>query len=163
MEWSLKDPQTSASLCHTFLTEWISVDRGAPPEVRAAWDEYCGSAEFVKNVMREVLESGEEDLARKYAELSAASTEVSRGFNKKMRKLGSGESFQCPECGDLFLTTMVKWGAFLEHLKQNHPGATKPQRLECLVDVDQDGNVKPSGQKHNRFRRGGGFKPKRHQ
>ena len=74
--------------------------------------------------------------------------------------LSHGESFQCSECGDLFLTTMVKWGAFLEQVKENHPGAKKPQRSERLVDVD--GNVKPSGQKHNQFRRGGGFKRKRH-
>ena len=109
--------------------------------------------------MRAVLESGEEDLA-KYAELSAASKAVSREFNKKMRELEHGESFQCSECGDLFLTTMVKWGAFREQVKENHPGEKKPQRSECLVDVD--GNVKPPGQKHNEFRRGGGFKPKRH-
>ena len=55
---------------------------------------------------------------------------------------------------------MVKWGAFLEQVKENHPAAKKPQRSECLVDVY--GNVMPSGQKHNQFRRGGGFKPKRH-
>ena len=110
-------------------------------------------------MMREVLESGEEDVA-KYAEVFAASKAVGRELNKKMRELKHGESFQCSECGDLFLATMVKWGAFLEQVKENHPGAKKPQRSECLVDVD--GNVKPSGQKHNQFRCGGGFKPKRH-
>ena len=108
-------------------------NREAPPSIQKEFEDGAQSANFVQNVMRGVLESGEEELARKYAELSRSSSSTTQKFNRKMKKLAHGESFQCPECGELFSTVTVKWGAFLQHLRDNHPEAPKPQRSALLM------------------------------
>eukprot|EP00931_Biecheleriopsis_adriatica_P086013 TRINITY_DN60753_c0_g1_i1.p1 TRINITY_DN60753_c0_g1~~TRINITY_DN60753_c0_g1_i1.p1 ORF type:complete len:263 (+),score=40.53 TRINITY_DN60753_c0_g1_i1:39-827(+) len=64
---------------------------------------------------------------------------------KRQRKESYGESFQCPVCGELFKTVDVKWTDFLNHIAEMHPGASKPKRQACLVDVSHDGAVMPYG------------------
>ena len=128
-------------------------NREAPPSIQKEFEDGAQSANFVQNVMRGVLESGEEELARKYAELSRSSSSTTQKFNRKMKKLAHGESFQCPECGELFSTVTVKWGAFLQHLRDNHPEAPKPQRSALLM-LMRPSSATPSG----KFRRGGCFR-----
>lgn len=142
LAWSYKHPRSSATLSHALLSNWIKRNE-TPANVRAVFENGEKNSQFILNLMREVLESGEEDLARKFAELNGSSGITTQTFNKKMKKLARGESFQCPECGELFSTTMMKWGTFLDHIKTKHPDAPKPKRTACLVDVDQDGMVKP--------------------
>ena len=160
LAWSYKHPESSASLSHTLLSSWIE-RKETPLNVRAEFQKGKHNAGFMQELMKELLESGEEELARKFAELSGSSGSTTPSFERKMKRLARGESFQCPECGEFFSTTLVRWCAFLDHIKTEHPHAPKPERCDCLVDVEEDGMVKPVVALNFYYRRGGRFHRKK--
>ena len=159
LAWSYKSASSSASLCRTFLTSWVSEAWGAPKDLAETLRNKSSNPEFVRKVMGEVLQgSHDTELQQKYSALctpagiqNASNTEP----NKRKRMQAFGQSFQCPECAEIFPCASTKWGILLEHIKQVHPGAAKPNRKACLVDVAADGTVAHSGEKHGGSRKHG--------